>query len=88
MMETYEDRIKRTIDDICEKHLLKQPITVPSAGKLISEYRGIDTAIELFEGAAKETKSDVFRTSAFKSTLETILIPIKTGIKWDIKNKK
>ena len=89
-METYEDRIKRTIDEICGEHLLKQPITVPSAGKLISEYRGIDTAIELFEGAAKETKSNVFRTSAFEATLETILIPIKSGIKWelDTKNKK
>jgi hypothetical protein len=89
-MKTYEDKIKETIDEICSQHLLKQPFTVPSAGKMIAEYRGIDTAIELYEGAAKETKSNVFRTSAFKATLETVLIPIKTGIKWklDTKNKK
>ena len=89
-MKTYEDKIKETIDGICEEHKLAKPITVPSAGKLIYQYRGIDTAIELFEGAANETKSNVFRSSAFKATLEAILIPIKTGIKWesDTKNKK
>ena len=88
MMKTYENKIKETIDLICAEHLLKPPVTVPSAGRMIYEYRGIDRAIELFEGAAKEAGSDIFRSSAFKATLETILIPIKTGIKWDIRNKK
>jgi hypothetical protein len=87
-MKTYEDRIKETIDSICAEQLLKPPISVPSAGKMISTYRGNDIAIELFEGAAKETKSNVFRTSAFEATLETILIPIKTGIKWQPGSKK
>jgi len=87
-MKNYEDRIKEIINDICDEQLLKQPISVPSAGKMISTYRGNDTAIELFEGAAKETKSNIFRSSAFESTLETILIPIKTGIKWEPKNKR
>jgi len=87
-MKTYEDRIKEIIDDICNEQLLKQPISVPSAGKMISTYRGNDTAIELFEGAAEETKSNIFRSSAFESTLEVILIPIKTGIKWEPKNKR
>jgi hypothetical protein len=79
-MKTYEDRIKEIIDGICEDNQLSKPITVPSAGKMIAKYNGIDVAIELFEGAAKETKSNVFRTSAFEATLETILIPEKTGI--------
>lgn len=87
-METYENKIKETIDSICGEHLLKPPVTVPSAGRMIYEYRGIDTAIALFRGAAKETVGNTFRSSAFEATLETILIPIKTGIKWDIKNKK
>lgn len=87
-MKTYENKIRETIDSICKEHLLKQPITVPSAGKMISEYRGNDIAIELFEGAAKETSDNIFRTSTFESTLETILIPIKTGIKWNTKSKK
>jgi hypothetical protein len=89
-MKTYEDKIKETIDGICEEHRLAKPITVPSAGKMIAEHRGIDVAIELFDGAANETKSDIFRSSAFEATLETILMPIKTGIKWelDTKNKK
>lgn len=87
-MKTYEDRIKETIDGICENHKLAKPITVPSAGKMIAEHRGIDTAIELFEGAANETKSNIFRSSAFEATLETILMPIKTGIKWEPNHKK
>jgi len=87
-MKTYENRISEMIDSICEEQLLKKPISVPSAGKMIYEYRGIDTAIELFEGAAEETKKNIFRSSAFEATLETFLIPIKTGIKWEPKNKK
>ena len=90
MMETYENRIKRTIDEICEEHQLKAPIMVPSAGKLIAEYRGIDTAIQLFEGAADEarTRGNIFRSSAYEGTLEAMLIPIKTGIKWQPESKK
>lgn len=87
-MKTYEDKIKETIDSICDEHKLAKPITVPSAGKLIYEYSGIDTAIELFEGAANETKSNIFRSSAFESTLDVILMPIKTGIKWEPNHKK
>ncbi len=87
-MKTYEDKIKETIDSICDEHKLAKPITVPSAGKMIAEHRGIDTAIELFEGAANETKSNIFRSSAFEATLETILMPIKTGIKWEPNHKK
>jgi hypothetical protein len=89
-MKTYEDRIKEIIDDICDEQLLKQPISVPSAGKMISTYRGNDTAIELFEGAAEEARirNNIFRSSAFEATLETILIPIKTGIKWQPESKK
>jgi hypothetical protein len=79
-MKTYEDKIKETIDSICDEHKLAKPITVPSAGKMIAEHRGIDVAIELFEGAANETKYNIFRSSAFESTLETILMPEKTGI--------
>jgi len=33
-MKTYEDRIKETIDVICEENQLSKPITVPSAGKI------------------------------------------------------
>jgi hypothetical protein len=55
---------------------------------MIAKYMGIDAAIELFEGAAKETKSNVFRTSAFEATLETILMPEKTGIPFVFDHKK
>jgi hypothetical protein len=89
-MKTYENKINEMIDLICEEQLLKKPISVPSAGKMISTYRGNDTAIELFEGAAEEarTRNNIFRSSAFEATLETILIPIKTGIKWQQESKK
>jgi hypothetical protein len=87
-MKTYESKIKEAIDSICKEHLLKSPVTVPSAARMIYEYGVIDTAIELFEGAAEETRGNIFRSSVFESTLETILIPIKTEIKWDIRNKK
>ena len=75
---TFKEQIKNEIDSICEEHNLKQPITVPSAAKIIMEYKGIDRAIELFEGALNEYKTnpDVtnpFAFAAYKATLETIL---------------
>ena len=44
-MKNYEDRIKEIINDICDEQLLKQPISVPSAGKMISTYRGNDLSL-------------------------------------------
>ena len=69
---SYTQKIKTLIDAICEKHGLPQPITVPAAGRMIAEYEGYFQAIELFEGAVRETDS-IFKSSAYKATLETIL---------------
>ena len=82
MVKTHIDKIRQTVDIICEQNNLKQPLTVPSAGKLIAEYNGIDYAIELFENAyieCKETpnRDNPFAFAAYKSTLETILYPMK-----------
>jgi hypothetical protein len=82
MKKIHIDKIKQTVDIICAQNNLKQPITVPSAGKLIAEYNGIDYAIELFENAyieCKETpnRDNPFGFAAYKSTLETILYPMK-----------
>ena len=76
-IKMYQELIKETIDRICEKHNLGQPIVVPAAGRMIAEYEGVDRAIELFEGATDEFKNDVFRLSAYKATLKTILYPMK-----------
>jgi hypothetical protein len=76
MEKTYREQITETINNLCEKHDLKQPITVPSAGKMIMEYEGLDRAIELFEGAVEET-TDIFKKSAYRATLEIILLPMK-----------
>jgi hypothetical protein len=76
MEKTFGEQINETVDRICEKHNLKQPITVPSAGKMIMEYEGLDRAIELFEGAVEET-TDIFKKSAYRATLEIILLPMK-----------
>jgi short-subunit dehydrogenase len=70
---SYQDQIKNAIDHIVEMHGVEAPITVPSAGKMIMEYMGIEKAIELFEGAQKEASGDMFKSSAYKVTLETIL---------------
>lgn len=72
------EQIKNEVDSICGEHNLKQPITVPSAAKIIMEYRGLDRAIELFEGAYNECKTNPdatnpFAFAAYKATLETIL---------------
>ena len=70
---SYQNQIKSTIDSIVEMHGIEQPFSVPAAGKLIKEYMGIEKAIELFEGAKNETASNIFRSSAYEATLETIL---------------
>lgn len=67
-----KEQIKLFIDEICSKHNLKQPITVPAAANMLKEYKGIHVARELFESAAKES-NDVFSASAYQATLETIL---------------
>ena len=81
-MGVHIDKIKQTVDIICAQNNLKQPLTVPSAGKLIAEYNGIDYAIELFENALLEyrenpDKDNPFAFAAYKSTLDTILLPQK-----------
>ena len=82
MRKIHIDKIRQTVDIICAQNNLKQPITVPSAGKLIAEYNGIDYAIELFENAyieCKETpdRDNPFAFSAYKVTLKKILIPMR-----------
>lgn len=77
MENTFQKRIKESVDNICEKHNLSQPITVPSAGKMIAEYDGLEKAIELFEGAVLQYHFDPFRSSAYKATLITLLLPMK-----------
>jgi|LauGreDrversion4_2_1035121.scaffolds.fasta_scaffold116484_5 hypothetical protein len=86
MGNTHIDKIRQTVNIICEQNNLKQPITVPSAGKLIAEYNGVDYAIELFENAyieCKETpnRDNPFAFAAYESTLETILIPMRDNNK-------
>jgi len=70
---SYQNQIKSAIDSIVETHGIEQPFSVPAAGKLIKEYMGIEKAIELFEGAKNETASNIFKSSAYEATLETIL---------------
>lgn len=70
---TYVELIRNEIDEIVKEYNQPQPKTVPSAGSLIMKYRGLDRARKLFEGAAEETKSDVFKSSAYEATLKTIL---------------
>ena len=82
MEKTHINKIKQAVDIICIQNNLKQPLTVPSAGKLIAEYNGIDYAIELFENVyieCKETpnRDNPFAFTAYKATLETILIPMR-----------
>ena len=86
MKNIHIDKIRQTVDIICVQNNLKQPITVPSAGKLIAEHNGIDYAIELFENAyieCKETpnRDNPFAFAAYKATLETILIPMRDNNK-------
>jgi hypothetical protein len=72
MEKTFREQIKEEVDNICEKHNLKQPITVPGSATLIKEHNGLERAIELFEGAHNQ-ESDFFKRSAYKATLETTL---------------
>jgi hypothetical protein len=81
MEKTFQEMIKESIDKICDKHKLSQPITVPSAGRMIAQYDGLDNAIELFEGASLQHRNDPFKCSAYKATLETILIPMRDNKK-------
>lgn len=74
--------IKEAVDEICKEHDLKQPLTVPSAGKLIMQYKGVDYAIQLFQDAYDECKENPdkdnpFAFAAYKTTLNTILLPNK-----------
>jgi hypothetical protein len=77
------EMIKEAVDEICKEHDLKQPLTVPSAGKLIMQYKGVDYAIQLFQDAYDELKESpvhtdkIFMASAYKVTLDKILLPNK-----------
>lgn len=77
MEKTFQERIKETIDNICDKHKVSNPFTIPAAGRMIAQYDGLDKAIELFEGAAIQHQKDPFKSSAYKATLTTILLPMK-----------
>jgi hypothetical protein len=70
---SYEEQIKQIIDELIATKGEDAPKTVPSAAKLIMKHYGVETARELFEGAAKESASNVFKSSAYQATLETIL---------------
>lgn len=82
-MGIHINKIKQAVDIICEQNNLKQPLTVPSAGKLIAEHNGIDYAVELFENAYIECKESsdidirVFSSAAYKATLNTVLLKNK-----------
>lgn len=77
MEKTFQEKIKESIDDICDKHNLSQPITVPSAGRMIAQYDSLDNAIELFEGATTQHQRDPFKSSSYEATLITILYPMR-----------
>jgi hypothetical protein len=73
LQPTYEEQIKYIVEELIATKGEDAPKTVPSAAKLIMKYHGVERARELFEGAARETKDNVFRSSAYEATLETIL---------------
>jgi hypothetical protein len=70
---SYQEQIRVAIDEIVENHQVASPKTVPSAGRMILDYLGKEKAIELFEGAAKETAGDIFKSSAYEATLKTVI---------------
>jgi hypothetical protein len=75
---SFIEQIKNEVNSLCEQHNLKQPMVVPGAAKIIMEYKGIDRAIELFEGAYNECRNNPdatnpFAFAAYKATLETTL---------------
>lgn len=82
MEKTYIEQIRETVDGICEEHNLGQPIVVPAAARMVAEHKGVDVAIELFEGAYNECvnnpdRNNPFAFAAYKSTLEKLLIPMR-----------
>jgi len=82
MEKTYIEKIKETVDGICDEYNIGQPIVVPAAARMIAEHKGVDVAIELFEGAYDECVKNTDRTNpfafaAYKSTLEKLLIPMR-----------
>lgn len=82
MEKTYIEQIRETVDSICDEYNLGQPIIIPAAAKMIVEHKGIDVAIELFEGAYNECitnpdRDNPFAFAAYKSTLDKLLIPMK-----------
>jgi arginine decarboxylase-like protein len=84
MEKTYIEQIRETVDGICDEYNLGQPIVVPAAARMIAEHKGVDVAIELFEGAyneciTKPEKDNPFAFAAYKSTLEKLLIPMRDG---------
>lgn len=70
---SFKDRLKTIVDEIIDKHNEQAPITVPAVAKLIMKYHGIELARELFIGLCDEYKHDVFKSSAYQATLQTIL---------------
>ena len=70
---SYIDQLKATVDEIIDKHNEQAPITVPAAATLIMKYHGRDVARELFSGVCEEYKNDVFKSSAYKATLQTVI---------------
>ena len=83
-MNTHVNKIKQSVNIICAQNNLKQPLTILSVGKLIAEHNGIDYAIELFENAYIECKenpdkNNLFAFAAYKSTLDTALLPKKVN---------
>jgi hypothetical protein len=73
MAPSFQEQIHEATQEIVENHQVASPKTVPSAGRMILDYLGKEKAIELFEGAAKETAGDVFKSSAYEATLERII---------------
>ncbi len=70
---TYIEQIKIEVNKLVETHGEKMPITVPAVATLIMKYHGIELARELFIGVCDEYKHDVFKSSAYQATLQTIL---------------
>ena len=83
-MNTHVNKIKQAVDIICTQNNLKQPLTVPSAGKLIMQHNTVDYAIKLFENAYIECKNNPdkdnpFAFAAYKATLDKVLLPNKVN---------
>ncbi|MFY7886670.1 MAG: hypothetical protein ACOVOV_17700 [Dolichospermum sp.] len=70
---SYIDQLKAIVDEIIDKYNEQAPITVPAAATLIMKYHGRDVARELFSGLCEEYKNDVFKSSAYQATLQTVI---------------